>query len=274
MDIDNLSIDDETKKIILSLLAKSENKPPMVEDIWKIVDSVWDEIGCDNKNLDQKKMREFYHHPIWILNGLFIEQHDLSMQHREAIAEWIVEKNFKRVLDFGGGFGTLSRLIAEKDSTIQADIYEPYPNKYAVSTAAYYSNVSFVNLLENNYDCLISYTTLEHVPDPLKLFSEMIRSVNKDGYLIVANDFYPVVKCHLPSTFHLRYSFNKFAKLMGLELIGFCEGSPATIFRKKEAVPCNWRKIRFYESVSRALFPFLKIAHFIYQRIKRFFRGG
>lgn len=259
MIIDNVHIDNDTEEILQKLLKKVNNNPPRCEDIWRIVDNIWDEIGCNNKKPNLEKFTEFYNHPVWLLNGLFTEQDEISLQHRHAISDWIVKKGLKKVLDYGGGFGTLAKLIASKDAMIAVDIYEPYPSKYAISKLANYSNLNFVNSLEKplNYDCLICYTVLEHVVDPLKLFSEMVRLVKKDGYLIVANDFYPVIKCHLPSTFHLRYSFDRFAKLMGLELIELCDGSPAVIYRKKRSIPFNWRKIRIYEQISRVVFPFL-----------------
>jgi len=256
-------------EVIDSLLSRSPNNPPELEDIWWLMDNIWNEIGCDNRSPDWDKISEFYKHPVWILNGLFIEQHELSMQHRHAISDWIVRKDIKQVLDYGGGFGTLARLICDKAKDISVDIYEPYPSKYAVSLTEHYSNIHFVKSLDKAYDCLVSLDVLEHVSDPLKLFSEMINSVKDGGYLVIANCFYPVIKCHLPCTFHLRYSFDKFAKLMGLQLIGPCEGSHATIYHKKESVPYDWKKIRVEEQNSRRLFPFSEFIRFIYRRLKK-----
>jgi len=67
---------------------------------------------------------------------------------------------------------------------------------------------------------LIAIDVLEHVPDPLINFAEMIKSVKLSGYLVIANNFRPVIKCHLPQVFHFRYTFNQFAIMMGLEVIG------------------------------------------------------
>ena len=49
-----------------------------------------------------------------LLNGLFIEADATSMMHRRAIADWVVERgaSIRKLLDFGGGFGTLASLIA------------------------------------------------------------------------------------------------------------------------------------------------------------------
>ncbi len=271
MNINDINIDNETKKAVLPLLSKVKNGRIKVEDIWRMVDDAWDELRCDNRNLDWNQIDKFYRHPVWLVNGLFIEQDDVSMQHRHAISGWIVRNNFKRVLDYGGGFGILARLIADKDAAIKVDVYEPYPTEFAIAKAANYSNISFVSSLEKDYDCIISYTVLEHVIDPLKLFSQMVESLRKDGYMIVANDFSPVVKCHIPFNFHLRYTFNIIAQLMGLKLIGPCKNSPATIFQNEKIIYFNWPRIRFYENVSRILFPFFKIVHFAFSRLRKGF---
>ena len=254
MKIEGIGLSLLEEQELKQLLSKSKKFPHEVEDIWAIMDFVWDEIGCDNKKLDYDKIEKFYRHPIWLLNGLFIEQHSLSMQHRHSISDWVIKKDLKRVLDYGGGFGTLARLIADKDATVYVDIYELHSSEYAISKIADYPNIHFVNSFDKTYECLISIDVLEHVSDPLKLFYEMIELVTESGYLIIANNFSPVIKCHLPYTFHLRYTFNKFTRLMGLELIGPCEGSHATIYRKRKAVPFNWWRIRIYEQVSRVLF--------------------
>ena len=191
---------DDLKAIEL-LLSRLPHNPPVQEDIWQLMDNVWDEIGCDNNNYDRDKVAQFYNHPVWLLNGLFIEQDDVSMQHRRAVSDWIVKKNLNRILDYGGGFGTLARIIAGKDSTISIDIYEPYPNEFAISRNSNYANIHFVSSLDKNYDCIVSIDVLEHVPDPLQVLATMIETVEEDGYLIIANNFYPLIKCHLPARF-------------------------------------------------------------------------
>lgn len=257
-------------KSIESLLSQSTHNPPQLEDIWQLVDIVWDEIGCSNENPDWDKVNEFYDHPVWLLNGLFIEQDEVSMQHRNAISDWIVENKLKNVLDYGGGFGTLGRLIAKKDTFISVDIYDPYPSEYALLKSEDYSNLYFIDTIEKKYDCLVSTNVLEHVPDPLKLFSEMIGYIKNGGYLVITNDFYPVIKCHLPTTFHLRYTFRIFANVIGLDTVGPCEGSPATIYQKKKNVVFNWKRIRKYQWISQMLFLFLEKPHFEYNKLRRY----
>ncbi|MBN2781674.1 MAG: methyltransferase domain-containing protein, partial [Campylobacterales bacterium] len=214
----------------------------------------------------------FYSHPVWLLNGLFIEQHDVSMGHRHAISDWMIKHNFKNVVDYGGGFGTLARLVAQKNNEIQMNIYEPHPSEFGLKRAAEFENINIIGKLETNYDCLMSTDVLEHVLDPLKDFSEMIKSVKVGGYLVIANAFYPMIKCHLPQDFHFRYSFNLFAKIMGLEIVGILEGSHATIFKKVDEKDPNWFKIRFYEKLSKIAFPIIEFLKPVLRPIKRVFK--
>ncbi|MBD6619988.1 class I SAM-dependent methyltransferase [Komarekiella sp. 'clone 1'] len=270
--IDSPNLSDDIQKEIENILLDVERQPMEVEEIWQLMDDVWDSLGCNNIN-EPEKVSLFYSHPVWLLNGLFIEQHDVSILHRHAIANWInVNSNdIISVLDYGGGFGTLARLIADKNQEVVVDIYEPHPSQLALEKIKAYSSVNFISSLKKQYDCLVCTDVLEHVPDPLSLLAEMIESVKIDGYLVIANCFYPVIKCHLPETFHLRYSFNQFTNLMGLDTIGSCNGSHATIYKKIRQEPVNWKKIRTQEKISKALFPFLSRSQSSYQGLKKLF---
>lgn len=259
MDAKQIELPLEEKEAVVRLLERLKNQPPKLEDLWELMDFVWDELGCDNRRLDSEKISNFYRHPIWLLNGLFIEGHNLSIQHRLAIADWVTQNSeIHTVLDYGGGFGTLARFIAQKNKNIVIDIYEPYPSKSALIKATSYTQISFVDTLNKKYDCLVSTDVLEHVPDPLELLAQMANSVKLNGFLIIANCFYPVIKCHLPCTFHFRYSFNFLARIMGLEFVSVCQNSHASIYKKVDEAPFNWIVIRFIELLSKALFPILK----------------
>ena len=264
------NLTNKEKDEIEKLLTR-ENKKLIddLEQMWYLMDLIWDDFHCDNKNLNGENIGKFYSHPVWLLNGLFIEQHDVSMDHRHAISDWIVKNKFESVVDYGGGFGTLARLVAEKDKNIQMSIYEPHPSEFGLKRAEEFENINIIGKLESNYDCLMSTDVLEHVPDPLNDFAGMIKSVKLNGYLVIANAFYPMIKCHLPQDFHFRYSFNQFAKIMGLEVIGSLEGSHATIFKKVEEIEPTWNKIRFYEKLSKITFPIIEILKPILRPIKR-----
>ena len=272
-DLSLLGLTEQEKEEITQLLSKNQQDNLQIEDIWLALDKVWDDLECDNKKPNWNQINSFYAHPVWLLNGLFAEQDKLSMQNRQAIANWIInQKIISSVLDWGGGFGTLSRLIANQNTEIIVDIYEPHPSKLAINKIKTFSNIHFISSLTKKYDCLISTDVLEHLSDPLKSFAEMISMVNLNGYLIIANCFYPIIKCHLPTTFHLRFSFKIFAKLMGLDVIAFCEGSHATIYQKKAEKNINWFSIRIIEKSSKLFFPVFETARLIYIKTKLIFR--
>ena len=105
---------------------------------------VWDDLGCNNKKLNWDKIGLYYRHPAWILTGLFIEKDDVSMGHRHAISDWVVKNKFRKVVDYGGGFGTLARLIADKEKGIKVDIYEPYPSEFGLKRASEFSNINII----------------------------------------------------------------------------------------------------------------------------------
>ncbi|MGI0406716.1 class I SAM-dependent methyltransferase [Helicobacter himalayensis] len=197
-----------------------------LEQIWYLMDKVWDEMGCDNKNLDWDKIALYYKHPIWLLNGLFVESHKLSISVRKAIARYIAQKGFKRICDYGGGFGTLAKEIALACPDSQIDIYEPFPSEYGKHCIAQFSNIHFVSELKaNTYDCLVSTDVLEHVDNVLECFESMLDSVKIGGEALIGNCFYPVIKCHLPKNFHYRYTFKYFARAMGVRFDGIIKNT-------------------------------------------------
>jgi hypothetical protein len=256
--IDDRRVDDKDSESLDKLIDLLPSKKlENVKDLWFLMDSIWDEIGCDNENININKLGEFYSHPIWVLNGLFTEQDKVSVSHRKSIAEWVLNNNIESLVSYGGGFGFLENLIVKNNNKILVDIYEPYPNRSLIERFKCFDNVLVINKLEKKYDCLVSIDVLEHVEDPLVDFSEMIKHVNDGGYLIIANCFYPVIKCHLPRNFHFRFTFNIFAKLMGLKVVGLLEGGHATIFKKRRDKKVNWFIIRFFEFLSKALFPLI-----------------
>jgi 2-polyprenyl-3-methyl-5-hydroxy-6-metoxy-1,4-benzoquinol methylase len=241
------------------LLALSQTMPPTLTDLWHMMDTVWTETGCDAEQLQgdrmRQKMDQFYAHPIWLLNGLFVEQDAESRGQRQAIAQWLQQhSDIQTLLDYGGGFGTLARCIADACPHVHVHIFEPHPHRMARQKIAAYPMVRFIEIPDETYDCLVSTDVLEHVPDPLRTFAEMIDHVRLGGYLVIANCFHPVIACHLPCTFHLRYTFDQFAQLMGLEKVEPCAGSSATVYRKARQQPWNWTVLRRWESASKLLY--------------------
>ena len=269
----NIGLSSEQEDTLEKLLQQVAFDSFEPEHIWTLMDRVWDESGCDNRTPNPEKLAKFYRHPVWILNGLLVEHHDLSKQHRQVVSDWIVSNRqmlgLYKIVDYGGGLGSLARLVARKDPVIQIDVFEPHLNKVAQARAKPFTNIRYIQSLDQEYDCLISMDVLEHLPDPLKTLSEMIDSVRLNGYLLIATNFFPVIKCHLPGTFHLRYSFDGFARVFGLSSNGGCHGSHATIYHKIGGRNLTWKTIRRMEKISKTLFPCLESLHKVYRSVRQ-----
>lgn len=188
---------------------------PDLEQIWALMDEPWVELGCDPLNVDDR-VSAYYEHPVWMLNGLFIEQHSESLKYRQQFAKWVVEQSPKRVADFGGGFGGLARFVGEALPDTQVEVIDPYPHPAAIALAADTPNVSFVPELSGHYDILIATDVFEHVSDPIKLAAETASHLPVGGQYLIANCFAPVILCHLPQLFHFNISWNGVMQAMGL----------------------------------------------------------
>lgn len=240
MNIENMLTDTEKANLAVILNGKRIEKLT-VEEIWKLMDRVWDEIGCDYSDTleNQRRVDQFYTHPIWSLNGLFVEIDKESVGNRKLIEKWISENSkklqIKSILDFGGGFGTLARLIAISNKKISVDIFEPRPSESALKLAGKMKNIKYVAKIDKKYDCIVCTDVLEHLPDPLKTLEELKESTRKNGILIVGSCFYPVIKCHLPQNFYLRYFFNFFSGLYKFSLIKAVSGGYIYIYKNTDA---------------------------------------
>lgn len=224
--------------------------------LWALMDQAWVCHACNNLSLNSERLAKFYSDPVWLLNGIFSEQDSTSLGHRQAISAFIAAMAPERVLDFGGGFGTLARLLAAAMPQAEISICDPFPPRLGLERCQAFSNINYVSELQSqSVDVLVSTDVLEHVPDPLTLLASMVDAVRPGGHLLIANCFYPVIACHLPCTFHLRYSFDSFCKALGLAVIGSCYGSHATVYRRVHQVQPDWRRLRKMEMRSQRLFP-------------------
>ena len=229
---------------------------PSLEQLWSLMDQAWETCACDNHHPDPERLASFYSDPVWLLNGMFIEQHAISMGHRQAITAAVTALAPGMVLDFGGGFGTLARLLASALPSAEVSICEPYPPRHGIESCKPFANIRFIpEVTSRSVDVLVSTDVLEHVPDPLSLLAAMVDAVRPGGHLLIANCFYPVIACHLPCTFHLRHSFDAFCQALGLEVLGPCEGSHATIYHRAQVLQPDWPRLRAMERRSQRLFP-------------------
>jgi len=189
---------------------------PALEQVWAVMDEPWRALGCDPEVMDER-IGAYYSHPVWLLNGLFIEQHKQSIQNREGFRDWVVKQKPKRVAEFGGGFGGLARMIGDALPTVEVEVIEPHPHPVAIARAEKTRNVRYKAELSGDYDIIIATDVFEHVPDPLQLVAETARYLTMGGQFMIANCFHPVIRCHLPQLFHFRYSWDYALEAIGLE---------------------------------------------------------
>ncbi|MEF1290872.1 methyltransferase domain-containing protein [Vibrio sp. M260118] len=212
---------------------------PTVEWLWDEMDRIWDELELDNtKRLSEQAIGQFYSHPIWLVNGVFTAKDEVSKNHRVAVANYLERLCVNNVADYGGGFGELALTIISQLPNSQVEIVEPYPSETGLNRISKCERISIVkDLKANHYQAIIAQDVLEHVEQPIELAYELAKSVQKDGYVIFLNCFYPVIKCHLPATFHLRYNFKSVMRSMGLDYIGTIPGAEhGLVFRKTQSI--------------------------------------
>lgn len=189
---------------------------PCLEQVWQLMDQAWQNLGCDPAVIDDR-VAEFYYHPVWLLNGLFAEQDAVSLGHRRIIAAWVKAQKPTRIADVGGGFGTLARMIAAACPQAQVEIVEPYPHPEALSRADHCANVQYQPELTGQYDVIIATDVFEHVPDPLAMVESTAHYLAPHGQYLMGNCFFPDILCHLPQTFHFRYSWDMVMSALGLK---------------------------------------------------------
>jgi hypothetical protein len=188
---------------------------PTLKQVWQLMDEPWVALKCDPLSMDER-VTQFYQHPVWMLNGLFVETHDQSVKNRQVFTDWVVSQQPARVADFGGGFGGLARMIGASLANAQVEVVDPHPHPAAIALAKSTPNVRFVSELTGEYDILIATDVFEHVPDPIGLAAETASHLRLGGQYLIANCFAPVILCHLPQLFHFNTSWDAVMKVMGL----------------------------------------------------------
>lgn len=246
-----------------STLTKSESvylsqyagriEPIQVTEMWQEINRVWDTFSLDNcKQLSSQPIGEFYSHPVWILNGLFSGVDTESLKHRRLIAEFAKSINAHRIADFGGGVGQLGLCIASRNHEAEVEIIEPFPSLFGRFRISESGNIAFVAELSGEYDLLVCQDVLEHTEHPVDLAERIAIAAKDGGFVIFANCFYPVIKCHLPRTFYLRHTFSWIMEAAGLSYVGSTEGASHIMIFKKDGVDIP-AKVRIRNTIAKIL---------------------
>jgi len=258
-------------------LSQFQGKDLNLEELWALMDRTWESVGASYVDADKEALSKFYASPVWLLNGLFTEYDSDSKRHRDGIADWLANHTFDVLWDYGGGYGSLARKIAALCPSTQVCVVEPYPRRLALAVSRDFPNLTFVPELSGFADCIVAQDVLEHVVDPLDVFAQLLDHVPVGGYVVTANCFYPAIKCHLPQTFHFRYTFRHVAPSLGCIYMGTVPGvRHAQIFQKTNCGP-DWDKTRRQERLakrcSRVIHPVIEPLKALVRPFWRMFRG-
>jgi 2-polyprenyl-3-methyl-5-hydroxy-6-metoxy-1,4-benzoquinol methylase len=257
-----ITVDSETLTLQQNKYVDSLPKNiPSVEWVWEEMDRVWNLCGLYNdKPFIEQDIGSFYGHPVWIMNGIFTEIDPVSIGHRKAIADYCKKREIVCLADYGGGSGVLAAQIATNHSIASIDVVEPYASIFFKKKLSDFTSIKFVTKYSHaNYDCVIAQDVLEHVENPLEIAYQMSSHVKDNGYVIFANCFYPVIQCHLPSTFYLRHTFKFTMQKMGLIYLERIPGAEhVMVFQKKGEVNLE-KAVRFIHM--------LKVVALVYNKI-------
>lgn len=113
--VQNISRIDSRWGYAIKYLSRSEqNQGITLQRLWQILDQAWDELSCKNFNNIKlsKFLHEYYQHPVWLINAAFSESDQATINDRLAAVRLINHVQPHKILDFGGGIGTVSRLCS------------------------------------------------------------------------------------------------------------------------------------------------------------------
>lgn len=192
----------------------------------KLINDAWDLYGLDNtKPLTAQKssIEKFYNDSVWKLNAWFAENDPVSRSHRNSIANYLCLNKFERIADFGGGSGVLAHIIVAKTHK-SIEVIEPYMTE-AEARKLSTKKIKFLNCFDGMYDCIVAQDVLEHLEDPIDAVCQICRSIKPGGVILFANCFWPIIHCHLPKNFYLRYTFKYLMIIFGLKYEGRVNGA-------------------------------------------------
>lgn len=96
-----------------------------------------------------------------------------------------------------------------RNARLKVDILEPHPAELALALlCSDFRQISYITTpVQSSYDFVLCTDVLEHLHDPLHAIDGIRDALRIGGRALFANCFEPVVQCHLPKTFYLRYGF-------------------------------------------------------------------
>jgi 2-polyprenyl-3-methyl-5-hydroxy-6-metoxy-1,4-benzoquinol methylase len=229
-----------------------------LERLWQILDCAWEEVSEQNQNRKlnlSKFLHEYYQNPVWLINSAFSESDEATIKDRLAAIRLISHVQPRKILDFGGGIGTVSRLCSTQIVDAEViDLVDITEFRHTIKQyLSHFANIRVLEKPEPPYDAVISTEVLEHLIAPVEAVVEINRLLRVGGAFAASWSFVPVIKCHLSQNFHLHRTMLWIIRSLGFGFYGFeRRGSPVYSFVKQaEVTPAMLKKARLLELCSK-----------------------
>jgi len=239
-----------------------------IQRLWQILDQAWDELEASqvNQSLFQF-LHNYYQHPVWLINAAFSESDPNTIADRLAAVRMISHVQPERILDYGGGIGTVARLCSlSLPNATDIDLVDVTDfQKVVQNYLASFSKIRVLSAPQPPYDAVISTEVLEHVPDPIQAMVEINQLLRIGGGFSGSWSFAPCIKCHLPQNFHLKRLMPWIIRSLGFGFYGFERRSSGVYgyIKQADVTPQMLKKARQLEFLSRLPLPIDRILLFL-----------
>lgn len=232
-----------------------------VYELWEEMDRVWNTYLAIHGGVTESFLADFYSHPVWCLNSIFTSFDVYSSNQRRSLVHSLQQFPIKSIVDMGGGYGVLCLMIKALQCDYTVSLCEPYIHP-VIRSHLMSHDIYVKETAPKDTDCYIYIDVLEHCTRPIHYLYQSICQANLGSYFYIGNCFYPVIKCHLPQTFYLRFTFNFAAYLLGLTRIGSVSGAPyINIFRLTRRTSLDCCAI---SRITKTLFILISPLHYLF----------
>ncbi|MEI6330965.1 MAG: class I SAM-dependent methyltransferase [Pseudanabaena sp. ELA645] len=262
--VSRLSIDNRWEQTTKYLTTSEQINGLELQRIWEILDEGWQEVEERIKNKTTKYellelLHEYYQHPVWLINAAFSESDEATISDRLAAVRLISHVQPRKILDFGGGIGTVSRLCsitmpqAEEIDLVDITEFRQVIKQYLAD----FKNIQVLEQPNPPYDAVICTEVLEHLTDPVEAIIQINQLLRTGGAFSASWSFGSCIKCHLPQNFHLRRFMLWIIRSLGFGFYGF-ERRGSTVYgfvKTLDVTPQMIKKARVLELCSRLPIP-------------------
>ena len=231
-----------------------------INRLWQVLDEVWDTLeSTQHYENPSDFIQDYYQHPVWLINAAFSESDPSTIADRLAAIRLISHIQPEKILDYGGGIGTVARLcsLSLPDTKIIDLVDITDFHQVVQSYLSPFSNIQVLSVPQPPYDAVISTEVLEHVPDPIQTVIEINQLLRIGGGFSGSWSFAPCIKCHLPQNFHLKRLMPWIIRSLEFGFYGFERRSSGVYgyIKQAEVTPKMIRQARRLEQLSRLPLP-------------------